>query len=93
MYMCIFVCTCLYGCKHAHMCVYLLLCMMHCCRSVVSFYEESIKIKAQRTLLQPIQFSVSLSNSLSPRVTSVPSTCIEAKLGKVEVGMNLELLL
>jgi len=55
------------------------------CRSVLSFYEESINIKAQRTLLQPIQFMANLSNSLSSDVTSVPDWSIEANLGNVKV--------
>ena len=54
-------------------------------RSIVAFYDESIKIKVQRTLLQPIQFAADISNSLSSNVTSVPSTSIEANLGHVKV--------
>ena len=68
------------------MCVLASLCVVvWCFRSVVAFYEESIKIKAQRILLQPIQFTADISNSLSSHITSVPSTCVEANLGNVEV--------
>ena len=74
-------------CVHVYVCacVCILCIVVWCFRSIVGFYEESIRIKAQRTLLKPIQFTVDISNSLSSNVTSVPSTCIEANLGNVEV--------
>ena len=75
-------------CVHVHRYVYFCNGLMYChvvFRSIVAFYEESIKIKVQRILLQPIQFTADISNSLSSNVTSVPSTCIEANLGNVKV--------
>ena len=87
-------CVCMSECEYVCVCVNVCMCVslstllhivMWCFRSIVAFYEESIKIKAQRTLLQPIQFTADISNSLSSNVTSVPSTCIKANLGNVKV--------
>jgi len=54
-------------------------------RSILSIHGENVKSLASHTLLQPIQFKMDLSISLSPNVTSVPLTQLDANLGIVKV--------
>ena len=55
-------------------------------RSMLNIHGENVKSVASHTLLQPIQFKMDVSISLSPDVTSVPLTQIDANLGIVKVS-------
>ena len=54
-------------------------------RSILSFHGENVKSVAGHTLLEPVQFKMNLSISLSPDVTSVPLRQLDANLGIVKV--------
>jgi len=54
-------------------------------RSILNIYGENVKSVASHMLLQPVRFKMDLSISLSPDVTSVPLTQLNANLGSVKV--------